>query len=149
MTPGLAVRNCELTKGGKRGNHGGSALIWGWKGGLGCGWCRCGEGELTLRVMDGLDSKRLRRCVERAVRGGKGGGREGRMDWIWLDHWKSKRRWGRDGESSRCGKGNEMGGKGNGIWKSKRDWVNELVSSGDGKERWYGERNRRFGVIWG
>ena len=82
------------------------------------------------------------------MRGWKERGREGRLDWIWLDHWKSKRRWGRDGESSRCGKGNEMGGKGNGIWKSKRDWVNELVSSGDGKERWYGERNRRFGVIW-
>ena len=63
MTPGLAVRNCELTKGGKRGNHGGSALIWGWKGGLGCGWCRCGEGELTLSVMDGLDWERLRWCV--------------------------------------------------------------------------------------
>ena len=87
--------------------------------------------------------------MERAVRGGKGGGREGRMDWIWLDHWKSKRRWGRDGESSRCGKGNEMGGKGNGIWKSKRDWVNELVLSGNWIERWDGERNRRFGVIWG
>ena len=83
------------------------------------------------------------------MRGGKGGGREGRMDWIWLDHWKSKRRWGREGGSSECGKEKEMGGKGNGIWKSKRDWVNELVSSGDGKERWYGERNRRFGVIWG
>ena len=42
-----------------------------------------------------------------------------------------------------------MEGKGNGIRKSKRDWVNELVSSGDGKERWYGERNRRFGVLMG
>ena len=41
-----------------------------------------------------------------------------------------------------------MGGKGNGIRKSKRDWVNELVLSGDGIERWDGERNRRFGVIW-
>ena len=52
-----------------------------------------------------------------------------------MNQWKSKRRWGREGEDSGCGKENEMGGKGNGIWKSKRDWVNELVLSGDGKER--------------
>ena len=74
-------------------------------------------------------------------------GREGRWDWIWLDRWKSKRRWGREGEGSECGKENEMGGKGNGIRKSNRDWLNELVSSRDWKERWDGERNRRFGVI--
>ena len=57
------------------------------------------------------------------------------MDWIWLNHWKTKRRWEREGEDSECGKENEMGGKGNGIRKSKRDWVNELVLSGNGKER--------------
>ena len=82
------------------------------------------------------------------MRGGRGGGREGRWDWIWLDRWESKRRRGRDGKNGGRGMENEMRGKGNGIRKSKRDWVNELVLSGDEKVRWDGERNRRFGVVW-
>ena len=86
-----------------------------WKRGLDGGWCRCGGGELTLRVMDGLDWERLCWCVEGGVRRGKGGGREGRLDWIWLDRWESKRRWGREGEGSGRGMENEMEGKGNGI----------------------------------
>lgn len=81
--------------------------------------------------------------------GGKRGGREKRWDWIWLDRWELKRRWGREGEENGCGKENEMGGKGNGIRNSERDWLSELVLSGDWIERWDGERNRRFGVIWG
>ena len=121
----------------------------GWKQGLGGGWCRCGGDEFTLRVMDGLDWERLCWCVERAVRGGERGEREERLDWIWMNHWKSKRRWGRDGGDGWRGMENEMGGKGNGIRNSERDWLSELVLSGDWIERWDGERNRRFGVIWG
>ena len=87
-------------------------------------------------------------CGERGGRKKERGGKE-ILDWIWLNHWKSKRRWGREGRDSGRGKENGMGGKGNGIRNSERDWLSELVLSGDWKERWDGERNRRFGVIWG
>ena len=57
-------------------------------------------------------------CVGKDGRKKERGGK-GRLDWIWLDHWKSKRRWGRDGGGSECGMENGMGGKGNGIRKSE------------------------------